>query len=140
MEESHKPTIERQRMLNPNMQEVVKKEVVKLLDARIIYPISNSSWVSLIQCVLKKGGITIVKNEEGELIPTRVVNGWRVCIDYKKLNLATRKDHFPFIDQILERITEHAFNFFLDRYSGYNQIAIALEDQKKITFIAHLFI
>ena len=136
MEEGHKPTIERQRRLNPNMQEVVKKEVVKLLDAGIIYPISDSSWVSPIQCVPKKGGMTIVENEEGEKVPTRVVNGWRVCIDYRKLNSATRKDHFPlpFIDQMLERIAGHAFYCFLDGYSGYNQIAIAPEDQEKTTF------
>ena len=136
MEDGHKPTIERQRRLNPNMQEVVKKEVVKLLDAGIIYPISDSSWVSPIQCVPKKGGMTVVKNEEGEFIPTRVVSGWRVCIDYRKLNASTRKDHFPlpFIDQMLERIAGHAFYCFLDGYSGYNQIAIAPEDQEKTTF------
>ena len=82
------------------MQKVVKKEVVKLLAAGIIYPISDSSWVSPIQCVQKKRGMTIVKMEVGESIPTRVVNGWRVCIDYKKLNSATKKYHFPllFID------------------------------------------
>ena len=74
-EEGHKSTIERQRRLNPNMQKVVKKEMVKLLDARIIYLISDSSWVSRIQFVPKKGGMTIMENEEGELIPTRVVNG-----------------------------------------------------------------
>ena len=129
MEEGHKPTIKGQRRLNSNMQEVVK-EVVKLLDAGIIYPISESSWVSPIQYVPKKGGMSIEKNEVGESIPTRVVNGWRVCIDYRKLNSATRKYHFPlpFIDQMLERIAGHAFYYFLDGYSGYNQIAIALED------------
>ena len=136
MEEGHKTTIERQRRLNPNMQEVVRKEVLKLLDAGIIYPISDSSWVSPIQCVPKKGGMTIVENEGGDLIPTRVVSGWRVCIDYRKLNAATRKDHYPlpFIDQMLERISGHAFYCFLDGYSGYNQIAIAPEDQEKTTF------
>ena len=107
---------------------MVKKEVVKLLDAGIIYPISDSSWVSPIQCVPKKREMTIVKNEVGKSIPTSVVNGWRVCIDYRKLNSATRKDHFPlpFIDQMLERIAGHAFYCFLDGYSGYNQIVIAL--------------
>ena len=110
--------------------------MVKLLDAGIIYPISDSSWVSPIQCVPKKGGMTVVENQDGTQIPTRVVTGWRVCIDYRKLNSATRKDHFPlpFIDQMLERIAGHAYYCFLDGYSGYNQIAIAPEDQEKTTF------
>ena len=136
MEEGHRPTAERQRRLNPNMKEVVKKEIVKLLDAGIIYPISDSEWVSPIQCVPKKSGMTVIENEEGELISKRVVDGWRVCIDYRKLNNATRKDHFPlpFIDQMLERIAGHSFYCFLDGYSGYNQIFIFPEDQDKTTF------
>lgn len=82
------------------MKEVVRAEVLKLLDAGIIYSISDSAWISPVQVVPKKGGITVVKNEKNELIPTRTVTGWRVCIDYRKLNDATRKDHFPlpFID------------------------------------------
>ena len=136
MEDGYKPTIERQRRLNPNIQEVVKKEVVKLLDVGIVYPILDSSWVSPIQYVLKKGKMTVVENEKGKQIFTRIVTGWRVCIDYKKLNSATRKDHFslPFIDQMLERIAGHAFYYFLDGYSSYNQIAITPEDQEKMTF------
>jgi hypothetical protein len=136
MEESYKPTVQPQRRLNPNMQEVVKKEVLKLLDAGIIYPISDSAWVSPVQCVPKKGGITVVTNEQNELIPTRTVTGWRVCMDYRKLNSATRKDHFPlpFIDQMLERLAGKDYYCFLDGYSGYNQIAIAPEDQEKTTF------
>ncbi|KAL9266860.1 Retrovirus-related Pol polyprotein from transposon 17.6-like protein, partial [Drosera capensis] len=114
----------------------VKNEVIKLLDAGIIYPISDSTWVSPVQVVPKKGGMTVVKNEKNELIPTRTVTGWRVCIDYRKLNDATRKDHFPlpFIDQMLDRLAGHEFYCFLDGYSGYNQIAIAPEDQEKTTF------
>ena len=121
------------------MQEEVKKELVKLLDAGIIYPILDSSCVSPIQCVPKKGGMIVVENQDGTQIPTRVVIGWRVCIDYRKLNSATRKDHFllPFIDQMLERIAGHAYYCFLDGYSGYNQIAIAPEDQEKTTFTCH---
>ena len=117
------------------MKEVVKKEVVKLLDAGIIYPISNSAQVCPVQVVSKKGGIAVVKNENNELIPTRTVTGWRMCIDYQKLNNATPKDHFPlhFMDQMLERIAGHAYYCFLDGYSGYNQIHIALEDQEKTT-------
>ncbi|GJR84091.1 reverse transcriptase domain-containing protein [Tanacetum coccineum] len=93
-----------QRRVNPKIHEVIKKEVIKLLDAGMIYLISDSLWVSPIH-VPKKRGMTIVANEENELIPTRLVIGWRVCIDYRKLNEATRKDHFPllFMDQMLER-------------------------------------
>ncbi|XP_058003777.1 uncharacterized protein LOC131180166 [Hevea brasiliensis] len=94
LEDNFKATIEHQRRLNPNMKEVVKKEVLKLLEAGIIYPISDSSWVSPVHVVPKKGGVTIVKNENNELIPTRIVIGWRMCIDYRKLNSAIRKDHF----------------------------------------------
>ena len=107
-----------------------------MMDAGIIYPISDSSWVSHVQVVPKKGGITVVQNESGELVPTRTSTKWRVCIYNRKLNLATRKDHFPlpFIDQMLERLAGHKFYYFLDGYSGYNQIPIAPEDQEKTTF------
>ena len=100
MEEVCKPKVQPQRRLNPSMKEVVKAEVIKLLDAGMIYPISDSAWVSLVQVVPKKGGMTVIKNEKNELIPTRKVTRWSVCIDYRKLNDATRKDHFPspFID------------------------------------------
>nr|GFB15888.1 reverse transcriptase domain-containing protein [Tanacetum cinerariifolium] len=106
MEEDYKLAVQSQRRVNPKIHEVIKKVVIKLLDAVMIYPISNSPWVSHIHCVPKKGRITIVENENNELIPTRLVTGWRVCIDYRKLNDATRKDHFPlpFIDQMLERL------------------------------------
>ena len=118
------------------MKEVVKKEVLKLLDVRVIYLIADSKWVSSTQVVPKKSGVTVVANESNELIPTRVTSGWRVCIDYRKLNAGTRKDHFPllFVDQMLERVAGHEFYCFLDRYSRYNQIEIALEDQEKTTF------
>ncbi|GJU61388.1 reverse transcriptase domain-containing protein [Tanacetum coccineum] len=84
----------------------------------------------------KKGGITVVKNEENELIPTRLVTGWRVCIDYRKLNDATRKDHFPlpFMDQMLERLAGNEYYCFLDGFSGYFQIPIDPLDQEKTTF------
>ncbi|KAJ9561910.1 hypothetical protein OSB04_007070 [Centaurea solstitialis] len=129
-------SVEPQRRLNPLMKEVVKKEILKWLDAGIIYPIAGSSWVSPVQCVPKKGGVTVVENEKNELIPTRVVTGWRICMDYRKLNKATHKDHFPlpFIDQMLDRLASKEYYCFLDGYSGYNQIAIAQEDQEKTTF------
>nr|GEV12789.1 putative reverse transcriptase domain-containing protein [Tanacetum cinerariifolium] len=99
-------------------------------------PITKSPWVSPVQVVPKKGGMTVVKNEKDELIPQRTVTGWRVCIDYRKLNKATRKYHFPlsFIDQMLERIAGHEYYCFLDGFSGYFQILIAPEDQEKTTF------
>ena len=86
--------------------------------------------------VPKKGGFTVIRNDRNELIPTRTVTGWRICIDYRKLNTTTRQDHFPlpFIDQMLDRLAGHHHFCFLDGYSGYNQIAIAPEDQEKTTF------
>ncbi|CAL9006232.1 unnamed protein product [Prunus brigantina] len=111
LEEGAKPTREAQRRLNPPMMEVVKKEIIKLLDCGVIYPISDSRWVSPVQVVPKKSGVTV-------------------------LNATTRKDHFPlpFIDQMLERLAGHSFYCFLDGYSGYNQIVIAPDDQEKTTF------
>ena len=130
LEENAKTTRQPQRRLNPHMKEVVKNEVLKLLDVGIIYPISDSKWVSPTQVVPKKSGITVVKNKKGEPIPTRIPSSWRMCIDYRKLNDATRKDHFPlpFLDQILERVAGHPYYCFLDGYSDYYQIPIALED------------
>nr|GEV35029.1 DNA-directed DNA polymerase [Tanacetum cinerariifolium] len=112
------------------------QEVKKLLDAGLIYPISDSPWVSRVLCVPKKGGFTVIENEENELIPTHLVTGWRVCIDYQQLNEATRKDHFPlpFMDQMLERLAGNEFYCFLDGFSGYFQIPIDPHDQEKTTF------
>ncbi|GJW89166.1 reverse transcriptase domain-containing protein [Tanacetum coccineum] len=122
--------------VNPKIHEVIKKEVIKLLDAGLIYPISDSPWVSLVHCVPKKGGMTVVENEDNELIRTRLVTGWRVCIDYRKFNDATRKDHFslPFMDQMLERLAGNEYYYFLDGFSGYFQIPINPKDQDKTTF------
>ena len=84
----------------------------------------------------KKFNFIIVENENKELVQTRLPTKIRVCIDYRKLNAATRKDHFPlpFIDQMLERLAGHEYYCFLNGYSGYNQIPIAPEDQEKTTF------
>nr|GEW23833.1 reverse transcriptase domain-containing protein [Tanacetum cinerariifolium] len=109
----------------------------KLSDIQGINPeISDSPWVSPVHCVPKKGGFTVVENEENELIPTRLVTGWRVCIDYQKLNEATRKDHFPppFMDQMLERLAGNEYYCFFDGFSGYFQITIDPRDQEKTTF------
>ncbi|CAN6687755.1 unnamed protein product [Malus baccata var. baccata] len=116
LEEGAKPTREAQRRLNPSMMEVVKTEIIKLLDCGVIYPISDSRWVSPVQCVPKKSGVTVVANAENELVPQRIQAGWRVCIDYRKLNTTTRKDHFPlpFIDQMLERLAGFYRRFIKD--------------------------
>nr|GEW00256.1 reverse transcriptase domain-containing protein [Tanacetum cinerariifolium] len=136
IQEDHKPAVQHQRRVNPKIHDVIKKEVEKLLDAGLIYPISDSLWVSPVHCVPKKGGFTVVENEENELIPTRLVTGWRVCIDYRKLNESTRKDHFPlpFMDQMLERLAGNEYYYFLDGFSRYFQIPIDPRDQEKTTF------
>ncbi|GJV87687.1 reverse transcriptase domain-containing protein [Tanacetum coccineum] len=136
MEEDYTPAVQHQRRVNPKIHDVIKKEVEKLLNAGLIYPISDSPWVSPVHCVPKKGGFTVVENEQNELIPTRLVTGWRVCIDYRKLNEATRKDHFPlpFMDQMLERLAGNEYYCFLDGFSGYFQIPIDPNDQEKTTF------
>nr|GEY75397.1 hypothetical protein [Tanacetum cinerariifolium] len=120
MEEDFKLAVQHQRRVNPKIHEVIKKEVVKLLNARLIYPISDSPWVNPVHCVPKKDEMTVVTNEDNKSISTRLVTGWRVCIDYRKLNEATRKDHFPlpFMDQMLERLTGNEYYCFLDGFSG----------------------
>nr|GEW49066.1 reverse transcriptase domain-containing protein [Tanacetum cinerariifolium] len=136
MEDDFEPAVQHQRRVNPKIYDVIKKEVLKLLDAGLIYPISDSPWVSPVHCVPKKGGFTVVENEENELILTCLVTGWRVCIDYCKLNEATRKDHFPlpFMDQMLERLARNEYYCFLDGFSDYFQIPIDPKDQEKTTF------
>nr|GEV40809.1 reverse transcriptase domain-containing protein [Tanacetum cinerariifolium] len=136
LEEDFSPKVQSQRRVNPKIHDVIKKEVEKLLDAGLIYPIFDSPWVSLVHCVSKKGGMTVIKNDENELVPTRLVTGWRVCIEYMKLNEATRKDHFPlpFMDQMLERLAWNEYYCFLDGFSGYFQIPIDPKDQEKTTF------
>ena len=136
LEEESKAVRQPQRRLNPHMKEVVRVEVLKLLQDDIMYLISDSSWVSPTQVVPKKSGVTTVLNEKGEEMPTRLTIGWRVCIDYRRLNEVTRKDHFPlpFTDQLLERVSSHPFYNFLYGHSGYFKIKIAADDQEKTTF------
>jgi hypothetical protein len=116
-------------MLNNAMVEVVKKEVLKLLKAGVIYPVFDSEWVTLVQVVPKKGGMTTIHNEKNELIPQRTITAWHMCIYYRKLNKATRKDHFPlpFIDEMLERLANHSI-CYLDGYSSYHHILIHPDD------------
>ena len=130
LEENTKTSIEHQRRLDPMMKEVVIKEVLKWLNKGFIYAISGSPWVSPVHMVPKKDGFIAIRNEKNELIPVRTMRGWRVYIDYRKLNITTRKDHYhlPFIDQMLDRLAGHPYFCFLDGYSRYNKISIAPED------------
>ena len=109
MEDDDKPVRDPQRRLNPKMKEVVRKEILKLLEAGIIYPVADSDWVNHVHCVPKKGGITVVPNDKDELITQRIITGYRVVIDFRKLNKATKKEHYhlPFIDQMLERLSKN---------------------------------
>jgi hypothetical protein len=118
------------------MRDVVKKEVLKLLHAGIIYLVLYSEWTSPVQVMPKKGGMTTVTNEQGEQITHRLPTGWRMCIDYRKLNKATKKDHFllPFIDEMLEQLANHSLFCFLNGYFGYHHIPIHLDYQSKTTF------
>ncbi|RDX98627.1 Retrovirus-related Pol polyprotein, partial [Mucuna pruriens] len=122
--------------MNLTILDMVKKEVTKLLAVGIIYPISNSQWVSPVQVVHKKSGMTIMKNQHDELVPMRIQNSWQVYIDYRRLNQATPKDHFPlpFIYQVLEKLAGRSHYCFLNGFSGYMQIHIAPKDQHKTTF------
>jgi len=104
--------------MNHVLREAVKEELQKILDAKFIYPIFDSQWVSPLVIVPKKDGI------------------WHICIDYKELNKSTLKDYFPlpFIDQVLDTLVSKKYFSFLDGFSGYNQTQITLEDQDKTTF------
>nr|GEV55722.1 reverse transcriptase domain-containing protein [Tanacetum cinerariifolium] len=115
---------------------ILPKEIIKFLDTSIIYAIEDSPWVSPVHCVPKKGGMIVVTNEDNELLPTRTVTRWCVCIDYHKLNEATQKDHspLPFMDQMLERVAGNKFFCFLNGFSRYFQIPIEPADQEKTTF------
>ena len=122
--------------VEPKNEDVVRTEVPKLLAAGIIYHIADSKWVSPVHCLPKKGGMTVVPNDKNELIPQWTIIGYRMCIDFRKLNEATRKDHYPlpFIDQILERLSKNTHFCYLDGYSGFSQIHVNTADQEKTTF------
>ena len=106
LEGESRPVREAQRQLNPKVWKAVEEEILKWLNAEIIYPISCSQWVSPVHVVPKKAGVTVTVNDNGEEIQTRLPTKWRVCIDYRKLNVAMKKEHFPlpFIDLILDRL------------------------------------
>jgi len=106
------------RRLNPTMREIVNEEIQKLFKVRFFYPIFDSEWVSPLVVVLKKNG------------------KWRICIDYRELNKATRKDHFPlpYIDQVLDNLSSNKYFSFLYGFNGYNQIQVSQSNQDKTTF------
>nr|GEU81363.1 reverse transcriptase domain-containing protein [Tanacetum cinerariifolium] len=137
--EDFKLAVQHQRRFNPKIRDVIKNEVLKLLDAGLIYPISDSPWVSPLHCVPKKGGFTVVKNEENELISTRLVTRWCVCIEYRKLNEATRKDDFPLpvMDPMLERLAGNEYYYFLDGFSGYFKFPSIQKIKKKPHSLVH---
>nr|GEU72533.1 reverse transcriptase domain-containing protein [Tanacetum cinerariifolium] len=125
--------------VNENCSAVILKKLPKKLgdlDKFLIPCDFPNPWVSPVHCVPKKGGMIMIKNEDKDLIPTTLVTGWRVCIDYQKLNDATRKDHFPlpFMDQMHERLSGNVFYCFLDGFSEYFQIPIDPQDQENTTF------
>lgn len=80
--------------------------------------------------------MTIIEDEKHKIIATRVVLGWRMCVNYRELNVVTIKDHspLPFIDQMLDRLAGYSYYCFLNGYTGHNQIMIALENQHKTAF------
>ena len=91
LENDAKPVVDHQRWLNPKMKEVIRNEILKVLEEGIIYPVAHSQWVSHVHCVPKKGGITVVPNDKDELIPQRIVIGYRMVIDFRKINKATKR-------------------------------------------------
>jgi len=135
LDNEHGPSGQTQHCLDSDMQEVAKKEVVKLLHTGIIYLISYSDWVSLVHVVPKKQGMTIVKNEKDELISMRMVidDG---CLSIIELNTATRKDHYPlpFIELMSEMLAKHSFFCYLDGYLVLFQVPIHPNNLQKMTF------
>lgn len=107
-----------QRIINLALRDIVKTELQKLLTIGFIYPISDSQWISPLVIVPKKG------------------RKWKVLVDYRELNKATKKDHFPlpFIDQVLDNLVGKKYFSFLDGFSGYNHIQISPKDQDKTMF------
>ena len=133
MEKYYKPIAQPQRQLNPTMKEVVKKEVKKLLKAGMIFPILDSAWVSPVQMVPKKGGMTVIHNEKNELIPIRKVTRWRMCIDWVE-------DHFPltFINQVLERLLGKVYYYFWIVIQGIIKLWLIQKIKRKLFLLVLL--
>ena len=117
---------------------MVRTEILKLLEACIFYPIADSRWVSPVHCLPKKGGITVVPDDKNELIPQRIVIGYRMVIDFRKLNKATRKDHYPlpFIDQMLERLSKHThFYSLMDTLAFHKYLFLNLIKKRPLLLV-----
>jgi hypothetical protein len=136
MEDEAQPVTDFQWKLKPEMKEVVRKEIIRLLDASIIYNVKESDWVNLVHCVPNKGGFMAVPNKHNEMFPNRTVVGYRMCTDFRKLNKETRKDNYPlpFIHQTLERLARHSYLCYLDGHSCFSQIVVYPEDQLETIF------
>ena len=95
---------------------MVRKEIICLLDAGVIYSILDCKWASPIHCIPKKGGVSLVTNENNDLVPTRAVIGYGMCVDFRKLNKWTKKDHYslPFINEILQRLANNSYFCYLE--------------------------
>ena len=138
MEHDAKPVVDHQQRLNAKMKEVVRTEILKLLEAGIIYPIANSRWVSPVHCVPKKGGITVVPNDKNELIPQRIVTGYRMVIDFRKLNKATRKDHYPFlllIKCLKDYLSTHTFASLMDILAFHKYLFLNLIKKRPLLLV-----
>ena len=111
IENDSKTTGDQQHKLNTAMKEVVKNEILKFLDVGITYPIADDKRVSLMQVVPEKSEVMVVKNANNELVPTKLVTGWQMCLDNRKLSASTVKYHYPlpFTNQILERVDGNEF-------------------------------
>ena len=116
LEADAKPVRDPQRRLNPKMKEVVRKEILKHLEAGIIYPVADSEWVSPVHCVPKKGGITVIPNDKDELIPQRIITGYRMVIHFRKLNKATKKTLPLTFYRSNARKTIQTYTFLLSRW------------------------
>lgn len=121
--------------MNPNVRKVAKKEVLKLLEAGIIYPIYDNKWVSPVHVTPMEEGMIVIKNYKDAYVTTRTITRCRLCIDYRNLNKATRKYIFtlPFINHMLQHLAKHSHLCYLDEHSGFFQILIHSSDQEKIT-------
>ncbi|GJU51427.1 hypothetical protein Tco_1220982 [Tanacetum coccineum] len=131
MEDDYKPTVQSQRRVNPKIHEVIKKEVLKLLDAGMIYPISDSPWVSPVHCVPKKGGITVVANEENELIPTRLVNTAVRPVNTAGLKPTVVKDTTARDKIVVSEIKEKGLMLLRPQLAGFRKPKIIGNPQQK---------